>query len=96
MRIVLAMVMVSVGPFEARFDPPDRLCEREKNETRKHKQVSSSIVRPAVRPAGENSDSIARTETRFGFSLGLAFRRRWRSRERRAQRRATSITRPRE
>jgi len=91
------MVMVSVGPFEARFDPPDRrICEREKNETRKHKQEVSFDRASGGASGGRKRDSIARTETRFGFSLGLAFRRRWRSRERRAQRRATSITRPRE
>ena len=76
----LAMVMVSVGPFEARlFDPPDRLCEREKNENTR--QLRSAAGR--VRRAKKSVDSIARTDA-LRFSLGLAFRRRWRSRERRA------------
>jgi hypothetical protein len=65
------MVMVSVGPLlEARFDPPDRLCEREKNakRTRRENTTTSQLrsrVRPAMRPAGKKKkrDSIiARTD----------------------------------
>jgi hypothetical protein len=63
------MVMVSVGPFEARFDPPDRLCEeREKNETRKHNNKSASIARPAVRPAGKKRPRFHRPNGRASGS----------------------------